>query len=143
MRNRFALLPALATLAACATMPAEVAEQDAAPPPGAPVIGAVTSAAIPTDCPLTIVFGSYAMGIDQPARARIEALLASDRGVTGFQAHRWGREGEVTLCVRIRAAVDANRLFARARALVPPRPRGPVSLRTASGLTYETPPLMR
>lgn len=142
MRNRFALLAALATLAACATMPAEVAEQDAAPPPAAPIIGGVASA-IPTDCPLTIVFGSYAMGIDQPARARIEALLASDRGVTGFQAHRWGREGEVTLCVRTRAAADATRLFARARALVPPRPRGPVSLRTASGLAYETPPLER
>ena len=142
MRTRFALLPILAVLAACATMPADVAEQGAAPPPAAPVIGGVASA-IPTDCPLTIVFGSYAMGIDQPARARIEALLASDRGVTGFQAHRWGREGEVTLCVRTRAPADATRLFARARALVPPRPRGPVSLRTASGLTYETPALER
>jgi hypothetical protein len=141
MRTRLALLPILAALAACATMP-DVAQQDAAPPPGAPIIGGVASA-IPTDCPLTIVFGSYAMGIDQPARARIEALLASDRGVTGFQAHRWGREGEVTLCVRTRAPADATRLFARARVLVPPRPRGPVSLRTASGLTYETPPLER
>ena len=142
MRFRLALLPILAALAACATMP-DVARQDAAPPPGTPVIGAGTSAAIPTDCPLTIVFGSYAMGIDQPARARIEGLLASDHGVTGFQAHRWGREGEVTLCVRTRAAADATRLFARARALIPPRPRGPVSLRTASGLNYETPPLTR
>jgi len=80
------------------------------------------------------------MGIDQPARARVEALLAGDRAVTGFTARAWGREGEVTLCARTRGPADAARLFAAIRALLPPRPRGPITLRTDSGLAYETPP---
>lgn len=94
-------------------------------------------------CALSIAFGSYAMGIDGPTRTRVEALLVADRGVAGFDTRRWGREGEVTLCVNTRSHADTNRIFQAVRAMIPDRPRGPISLQTSNGLSYETPPLRR
>jgi len=141
--TRYLILPLAAALASCTSMAADETSAPAQPPAAPTIVGTVSSAAVPADCPLTIAFGSYAMGIDNPTRARAEALLAGDRGVVGFEAHRWGREGEVTYCVRTRAAADAARLFRAVRALVPPRPRGPISLRTAGGLSFETPPPRR
>lgn len=100
---------------------------------------AVTGSRI-RDCPLSIAFASYGAGIDNPVREQVQTLLVGDRAVTGFQADRWGREGEVTLCVRTRGAPDATRLFHQVRAMIPARPRGPIALRTLGGLSYDTPP---
>jgi hypothetical protein len=90
-------------------------------------------------CDLTIAFGSYAVGIDQSALARVRAILA-DRTVRAVKDHGWGREGEVTLCVATRRPADAERLFGRIRAVLPANPRGPIDLRTASGLAFHSPP---
>jgi hypothetical protein len=117
------------------------------PPPPAvtapPRVGAVTGGRTATACPLTIAFASYGAGIDNPTRERVQAMLVGDRAVTGFDAQRWGREGEVTLCIRTSAAPDAARLFHQARALIPAQPRGPIIMRTSHGLSYETAPLRR
>lgn len=78
------------------------------------------------------------MGIDGETRERVEALLLADRAVTGFEPRRWGREGEVTFCVRTRSAADAARLFRSIRPIIPPQPRGPISMRTSGGLSYQT-----
>ena len=94
---------------------------------------------VPANCPLTIGFSSYAMGIDMPTWRAVEQMLAADRAVRGVSRHRWGREGEATLCVRASRA-DAERLFHAIRRIVPARPRGPVTLRTASGLRFSAPP---
>ncbi len=94
---------------------------------------------VPADCALTIAFASYAMGIDRPAYRAVQQLLSADRAVRAVSEHRWGREGEVTLCARARSRADAERLFHAARRLVPARPRGPVALRTHSGLSFEAP----
>jgi hypothetical protein len=91
----------------------------------APIIP-VTEA--PRDCPLAVSFGSYAMGIDRPTFEKVSALLAHDRGVRSIEQHRWGREGEVTLCARTRGRADARRLFGAIRAWLPKQPRGPVTL---------------
>ena len=80
----------------------------------------------PADCPLTVAFQSYGAGIDRPARANIERLLHNERRVRSVTTHPWGREGEVTLCVRTRTIGDATRLSRRIRALIPARPRGPI-----------------
>lgn len=136
------ILLCLTALAGCATAMNEPTQELAAPAPPPPPPAAsgtvVTGSRLPTDCPLTIAFASYGAGIDNPARERIQTLLVGDRGVSGFDAHRWGREGEVTFCVRTRGAADSARLFHRVRALVPPQPRGPIALRTLGGLNYET-----
>ncbi len=82
----------------------------------------------PADCPLTVGFSSYGAGIDRPARVNIERLLRNDRSVRTFTTHPWGREGEVTLCVRTRTNGDAVRLSRRIRAMIPARPRGPINV---------------
>ena len=82
----------------------------------------------PADCPLTISFASYGPGIDQPTLARVERRLRSDRRVRTVSRHRWGREGEVTLCARPRRAADAARIAREIRAMIPARPRGPIEV---------------
>ncbi|HVQ06867.1 MAG TPA: hypothetical protein VMS43_00380 [Allosphingosinicella sp.] len=94
----------------------------------------------PADCPLTIAFASYGAGIDRSSVEAVDRLLRRDRAVRAVTRHHWGREGEVTYCVRTRSAADAGRLFRSIRALLPARPRGPVALSARSGLRYETPP---
>jgi hypothetical protein len=94
----------------------------------------------PADCPLTVGFASYGAGIDGSSARAVDRLLGRDRAVRAVTRHRWGREGEVTLCVRTRTARDAARLFRSIRALLPARPRGPIALGTRSGLRFETPP---
>ncbi|HEV2866824.1 MAG TPA: hypothetical protein VGX37_09925 [Allosphingosinicella sp.] len=90
-------------------------------------------------CPVTIRFGSYAMGIDQPALAAIEALLEDDPAVTSVERERWGREGEVTLCARVASDQAAEALASRIAALLPPAPRGPISVATRVGVVAQAP----
>lgn len=146
MTIRPAVLLLLFPLAACMAAenaPAPQATVPTPPPVIAPAPPPAAADAQSAACPLTITFASYGAGTDGPARERITALLVGDRVVTGFDTRPWGREGEATLCVRTRTPADSARLFERARALVPPRPRGPISLATTTGLRYETPPLTR
>ncbi len=82
----------------------------------------------PADCPLTVSFGSYGPGIDRPTLVRMESRLQGDRRVRDVSRHQWGREGEVTLCVRPRRFADARPLVAELRAMIPARPRGPVEV---------------
>lgn len=96
-------------------------------------VSAPRSAPIAAPCPLTLQFGSYAMGIDAGALSRIDSLLARDRAVVHVDRQRWGREGEVTLCVHTRRSADVRRIAQAARRLVPASPRGPVSAATPAG----------
>jgi hypothetical protein len=91
--------------------------------------GGVTPRDASSDCALTIRFGSYAMGIDRPAAARIEAFLAGRREVAGTERRPWGREGEYDLCVRTRPRADAIALFEALRPLVPAKALGPIEVR--------------
>jgi len=51
-------------------------------------------------CDVSISFGSYAMGIDGDAYARVETWLAAHKDlVTDVEVTPWGREGERTVCV--------------------------------------------
>lgn len=88
-------------------------------------------------CPLRVEFGSYAMGIDGETLRRVEALLAADAAVTGVTREQRGREGETMLCVSARSVTDRDRLFREIGALFPNDPRGPLTVRTDSGLRFE------
>jgi len=83
---------------------------------------------VPRNCPLVIAFGSHGAGIDRPTFDRVEAYLAHERTVTGVSRYPWGREGEVSLCVRARGDADLVRIANRVRASIPARPRGPVTV---------------
>ncbi|MDG2532734.1 hypothetical protein P6144_03675 [Sphingomonas sp. HITSZ_GF] len=93
----------------------------------------------PAHCAVGVQFGSYAMGIDRPALERVRTLLGRDRGVLTVEMRRWGREGEMTLCVQLRDPRDARRVFARVKSVLPARPRGPITVETREGLRFETP----
>jgi hypothetical protein len=90
-------------------------------------------------CALTVRFGSYAMGIDGGAAQSIEKLLRADRAVLAVERRPWGREGEYDLCARIARPAEAKRLFDRIRPLLPPKPRGPITVQLADGRSYTAP----
>ena len=82
----------------------------------------------PRDCALTVQFGSYAMGIDRPAAEKIERFLRGRRDVAGLSRHPWGREGEYTLCVRLKAGAQPARLAQELKTMIPAKPRGPIRI---------------
>ena len=90
-------------------------------------------------CALRVDFGSYAMGIDRGAAAAVEKAILSSRGVGDIARHRWGREGEYTLCVAMRSRRAAMALFARLKPLLPAKPRGPIALSLADDRTVRAP----
>ncbi len=97
------------------------------------------SAGKASGCALRVDFGSYAMGIDGTAAQAIERTILSARGVGHVTRHRWGREGEYTLCVRMRTAGEAAALFRRLRPLLPTKPHGPITLSLADGRIVRAP----
>jgi len=70
-------------------------------------------------CDVEIVFGSYAMGVDQDLRAVILRAVRSDPDVADWSEQRWGREGETTVCVHSPNAAATDRLYDRIAALIP------------------------
>jgi hypothetical protein len=113
-----------------ATATAAAPERPAAVKPRSPAAGA---------CPLSIAFGSYAMGIDRPTFEAVEALLAADPAVASVERRGRGREGETELCAEVSNDAEAERLFHRIAGLLPPNPRGPVRVATRTGLTASAP----
>lgn len=97
------LAPAALLLAACQPMP------ESAP----------TTA---ERCDIVVSFGSVCCGIDQDARTRISVYLDGDRRVAGVSERRWGKEGEIDLCVAARS--DTDGLLSDLAAMVPPREGG-------------------
>lgn len=81
-------------------------------------------------CGVTVSFGSYAMGIDRPAAAEVDRIVAGDAGVTSVTREGAGREGEYALCIETRSPEAAQRLFERIRAVLPADPRGPIRVRS-------------
>ncbi len=94
---------------------------------------------VPIDCPFTIGFSSYGAGIDRPALLRVEHMLGVNRAVRGVSRHLWGREGEVTLCVRARRQGDYAGIARSVRQLLPPRPRGPITIDSRAQRQYGRP----
>lgn len=90
-------------------------------------------------CGVRVEFASYAMGIDRAAFDRVQALLKRDRGVRGVDVQRWGREGEINLCVQLRRPSETRRVFGRVKAVLPAKPRGPIKVEARGGLRFEAP----
>lgn len=101
---RLLALALLGLTAACQPMPE-------APEPG-----------IPGRCDVTVSFGSVCCGIDQQTKARISEYVAADRRIAGTSERRWGREGEIDLCIATRS--DADGLVRDLTAMVPARSEG-------------------
>ncbi len=92
-----------------------------------------------SQCGVRVEFASYAMGIDRAAFDRVQGLLKRERAVRGVEVQRWGREGETNLCVQLRRPGDARRVFGRVKAVLPAKPRGPITVEARGGLRFEAP----
>lgn len=126
MMLRFALFSASLFAAACA-----------APPPvdtAAPASEATEAA-----CDLKVNFASIGTGIDSATLEKVDALLSGDTGVSTIDRQRWGKEGEITLCVDTKTSGDANRLFGAVKGLFPASSVKPISVETASGQQFRVP----
>lgn len=112
----------------------------AAPPAGASVAPGDT---LPNGraCPVTVSFGSYAMGIDQGAYRKAKTYAARSHRIRIVSETPWGREGERTLCLDARTRQDADRAFDDLRAMIGAGARtGPTTVATAAGRTWTSRP---
>jgi hypothetical protein len=98
----------------------------------APSGEAAASADPEKECSVAVRFGSYAMGIDGKAAGEVDRILAGHATVLSVDRLGGGREGEYALCIRTRSAAGADRLFDEIRAVLPARPRGPITIEAGS-----------
>lgn len=91
-------------LAATAVLAAACATDSGAEPPPVPPGG--------DGCDVSVSFGSYAMGIDSEAYARVETWLGEHKDlVADVKVTPWGREGERTLCVTAASPAAIKPIF--------------------------------
>jgi hypothetical protein len=132
MVMRIAALFATAALAAaCAAVPADAAQP----------AGSAPASVAPGDenCSVTVVFGSYAMGIDRDSFQKVDRYLKRRAPAVHYTATNWGREGERTVCVTTRNGRMTRKVFSDIRGMLPRvSNRGPVELRSDLGQAYQT-----
>jgi hypothetical protein len=92
-----------------------------------------------TGCDVVAGFTSIGTGIDHAALERVDALLASDKGVLAVSREPWGREGELSLCIGVRSEADASQLFDAIIARFPASSPKPLTVETRYGQKYRVP----
>ena len=108
-------------------------------------LGLAACAAAPVDegsvarCDVTIKFGSYGMGIDQPLAATVADMVKGDPDIARSERKPWGREGEFDQCLTVKTGRDATALYQRYKALLPAKSvKAPTSIEGPGGLRFET-----
>ena len=129
MKRLVLIAAAAASLAACATTESADAASPAAPGDS-------------EACDVTVVFGSYAMGIDGDTFAKVEAYLAERKDVVSqAQTTSWGREGERTICIDAKTDAAAKKIYADLEAMAPKTAnRGPITLKSRFGDGFQSKP---
>ena len=107
------------------------------------VIGLAACAAAPAKapprCDVTIKFGSYGMGIDQPLAATVADMVKTDPDIARATRTPWGREGEFDQCLAVKKGRDAKATYERYKALLPARNvKAPTSIEGPDGMRAET-----
>ena len=123
---RFALLSASLFAAACTAAPL-------VEPPAA------TPAAAGDACDLKVNFASIGTGIDSATLQKVDALLSGDTGVSTIDRQRWGKEGEIALCIDTKTTADTGRLFGAITHVFPATSVKPISVETAAGQQFRVP----
>ena len=123
---------AFATLAATAALLASCATDTGAEPPPSVPHG--------EGCDVSVSFGSYAMGIDQEAYARVEAWLAANpKLVADTKVTPWGREGERTVCVTATSQAAIKPVFTGVVKLLPVEgKKAPITALSKTGGHFHT-----
>ncbi len=117
---RSALLVTALLTAACVAPPAPTAETSGT-------------------CELKVDFASIGTGIDSATLQKVDGLLSGDTGISTIDRQRWGKEGEITLCIDTRTGADAARLFGAVKRLFPAMSVKPISVETAAGEQFRVP----
>ena len=130
---RLAVLLSVAALAAaCATVPATAAQPEGS---------RLSIAPGDENCDVTVVFGSYAMGLDGQTFTRVDAYLKRRAPAVTANTTSWGREGERTICVTTRYGKATRKVFNDIRNMTPRMARrGPVEIRSRFGTFQSRPP---
>lgn len=106
------------------------------------ILGLAACAAMPRAeprCDVTIKFGSYGMGVDQPLAATVADMVKTDPDIARSERKPWGREGEFDQCLTVKKGRDAKVTYERYRALLPARSvKAPTSIEGPDGLRFET-----
>lgn len=90
-------------------------------------------------CDVTIKFGSYGMGIDQPLAGTVADMVKTDPDIARSERKPWGREGEFDQCLTVKSSADARAVYERYRALLPAKSvKAPTSIEGPDGLRFET-----
>jgi hypothetical protein len=83
---------------------------------------------------VTIKFGSYGAGIDQPLAEKVAVAVKADRDIARSERKPWGREGEYDLCLTAKPGRDAKALYERYRAMLPAKTlKAPTSIEGPDG----------
>ena len=99
----------------------------------------VETAAAAGGCDLKVDFASIGTGIDSATLQKVDTLLSGDTGISTIDRQRWGKEGEITLCIATRTEADATRLFGSVKRLFPASSAKPISVETAAGQLFRVP----
>jgi len=59
------------------------------------------------DCAVTVMFSSFASGIDEVAFGKVEGFVETNPAISSAQLYPWGMEGEKTLCLAVSADQSA------------------------------------
>ena len=85
-------------------------------------------------CDVEVSFGSFGQGVDTALREQVLAVTTANPDVTRSTEDRWGREGETTLCLTVKDAASADRLYGSIAALLPSTStRAPTTVRHRDG----------
>jgi len=100
---------------------------------------AAAPAPAPERCDVTIKFGSYGMGIDQPLAATVADMVKTDPDIARATRKPWGREGEFDQCLTVKKGRDVRALYERYKALLPAKNvKAPTSIEGPDGARFET-----
>lgn len=89
---------------------------------------------------MTVVFGSYAMGIDGETFEQVDAWVESHKDIVPHATTTaWGREGERTMCLTTASRSATKRAYDAIEAMVPRTSRrGPVEVRDDTGRRFQS-----
>lgn len=85
-------------------------------------------------CDVEVSFGSFGQGVDGALREQVLAVTRAVPDVIASTEQTWGREGESTLCLRLKDDAAANRLYGTIAAQLPSTStRAPTTVRHRDG----------
>lgn len=91
-----------------------------------------------TPCDVSVLFGSFAMGIDRSAAAAVEQLVRDGPEAAEATRSPYGIEGEYLLCIRTRSRSAGAQLFEKLKRTLEKPVRAPVTISGPQG-TFTAP----